>query len=133
MANPVTTLDIANRWRPLSTDETITAQAHLDDVWALANLKIPGLSTRVDAAEIDLGLVRMVLCNAVLRVLKNPDGKSQEALEDYSYTMSDAAAAGALYLSDTELDLLRPTPTGSAGTSGAFSIHLAYTPDGTTS
>lgn len=126
MANPVTLEDVVARWRPLSIDETVNAQAHLADAWALATLKIPELDARVTAEEIDTSIVRMVICAAVLRVLKNPDGKQREQLEDYSYEMAGGAASGTLYLTDEELLLLRPA---SPSPSGAFTIRPYGAPD----
>ena len=68
----------------------------------------------------------LVLCAAVLRVLKNPDGKQREQLEDYSYQMADGAASGTLYLTDEELLVLRPS---SPSPSGAFTIRPYGKPD----
>jgi hypothetical protein len=130
MANPVTVQDVENRWRPLSTDQAVVAQALLDDVWALAKREIPTLDASITAETIDIAIVRQVLCAAVLRVLKNPDGRTQEALDDYSYTLG-SGADGTLHLTEDDLVKLRPAPTDATGTSGAFSIHLAYEADTT--
>lgn len=126
MANPVTLEDVIARWRPLSFDESVNAEAFLADAWALATLKIPELDARVTAETIDLSLVRMVICAAVLRVLKNPDGKQTEQLEDYRYTMAEGAASGTLFLTDEELLVLRPA---SPSPSGAFTIRPYGQPD----
>lgn len=126
MANPVTLEDVIARWRPLSFDESVNAEAFLADAWALATLKIPELDARVTAGDVDIALVRMVLCAAVLRVLKNPDGKQREQLEDYSYEMAGGAASGTLYLTDEELLVLRPP---SPSPSGAFTIRPYGQPD----
>ena len=57
-----------------------------------------------------------VVCTAVLRALNVPaDGLKEEAIGGHSRT--SAHEGGGLYLTDDELDLLRPTPNG-----GAFSI-----------
>lgn len=126
MANPVTVNDVENRWRPLTPEQYPVAQASLDDVWALACREIPTLPANITAETVDIAIVRQVLCAAVLRVLKNPEGRTQETLEDYSYTVGDAAA-GTLYLTAEELAMLRPVST--FGASGAFSIRLAYDTD----
>jgi hypothetical protein len=119
MANPVTTDDIEVRWRPFSTPEVVTAQALLDDTWALILQKIPDIEARLEAETLDVALVRMVACAAVLRVMKNLDGKQEEQLEDYRYRMGSDAAPGTLYLDEDELILLRAAPPVP---SGAFTI-----------
>jgi hypothetical protein len=72
-------------------------------------------------ASPDLGvLARGVLVDAVLRVLRNPDGKVQESIDDYSYRRADAVADGSLYLTDDEWALL--AGPGSAVASNSFTI-----------
>jgi hypothetical protein len=56
-----------------------------------------------------------VLVDAVVRVLRNPDGKLQESIDDYSYRRADSVADGALYLTDEEWRLLRPECVGDVG------------------
>ena len=108
MPNPVTTSDIAARWRTLTTEETAVAQALLDDAWAILIARDPSIDTRVsaDPPTLDAALVRAVVSAMVLRVLRNPDGKRQESIDDYSWTRDNSVSAGALYVSDDELDLL---------------------------
>ncbi|MCB0966272.1 MAG: hypothetical protein KDB37_05505 [Ilumatobacter sp.] len=131
MANPATVNDVADRWRPLSADESVVALASLEDAWALATLEVPDLDARLtaDPAEIDPSIVRMVICAAVLRVLRNPDGKRQETIEDYSYTLAvGEGEPGSVYFTEAELTRLRarpPVPTG------AFTIRPYGAPDGT--
>lgn len=62
-----------------------------------------------------------VICTAVLRALATPpDGNASETVG--GYTRTAAHAGGGLYLTEDELNLLRPPPS-SAG--GAFSIWTA--------
>lgn len=119
MANPATTTDVVNRWRPLSTQETTNAQTFLDDAWVMLKRRAAGLE---DAMALDVDLtseVVRVITTAVLRVLKNPDGKRQESIDDYSWTRDQAVSAGLLYFTDEELGDLTPD-----GNSGAFSGDL---------
>lgn len=128
--NPASTGDIASRWRPLSSDESIVADVLLADAWALLKHAVPTLEARLDAipATLDVALVRMVLVAMVKRVLMNPDGLQQETIQDYSYTRAGADTAGGLYVSDAELDLLAATDVG---TGGAFTIRpVALVPPG---
>lgn len=107
MSNPVTTSDLAARLgRSLTPAETTLAQALLDDAWAILTARNTTIDARLTAATLDPALVRAVETAMVLRVLRNPDGKKQEAIDDYSWTRDTAISSGALYVSDEELALL---------------------------
>jgi len=113
MSNPVTTTDLAARLgRALTADETTQANALLADAWAILTARDATIDTRLTASTLDAGLVVAVVCAMVLRVLRNPDGKRQEAIDDYSWTRDTSIAAGSLYVSDDELALLAAPYTG---------------------
>lgn len=116
--NPVTYVDLESRWRPLSPQEIETSYALLDDAWSILLSRAPTLQARMDSGVLSVDLVRTVVVSMVLRVLRNPDGKISETIDDYTYRRSDAVASGSLYVSDDELALLEPTATSS----GAFTI-----------
>lgn len=118
--NPVTTDQLAARWRPLTSAETVVAQSLLDDAWTILQARVPGLAARLDAATLDPELVVAVESAMVLRVLRNPDGKRQESIDDYSWTRDNAVSAGLLYLGDDELTLLSPQAT----LGGAYVVSL---------
>lgn len=125
MANPATVADIVNRWRPLSTQETTTATTLLEDAWVMLRRQLTQHGVDIDAEiasdpDLSRDTVR-VLSSAVIRVLKNPDGKRQESIDDYSWTRDNAVSAGMLYFTDDELDDLAP---GAGGSNGAFSVNL---------
>ena len=104
MANPVAVVDdLVARWRPLTDAETLTAQALLDDAWAITNAQVPSLAGALEAGTASEGAVRAAICSMVLRVLRNPEGWVQEAVDDWSGRRAEALAAGVLYLSDVEL------------------------------
>lgn len=110
--------DVEATWRQLSAEETGVAAVLLERVSALIRASVTDVDTRI-AADPDLALIaRGVAVDAVLRVLRNPDGKIQEAIDDYSYRRADPVADGALYLTDRELAQLAPVWTAS----GAFTI-----------
>ena len=106
MANPAQVTDIEARWRALSPDESSVATALLADAWAIALVRVPTLQSRLTAGTLSSELVVAVICAMVLRVMRNPDGKVQEAIDDYSYTRSTSVASGGLYLGTDELGLL---------------------------
>lgn len=129
--SPATANDLANRsLRTLSTQELIVGSVLLDDAWNVIVSKVPSVGTRLDATPADLifrALVVQVQCAMVLRVLNNPDGKLEEAGDDYRYRLDQAVSTGALYLSDAEASLLG---TGDGTSDGAFTIKPAgLTPD----
>lgn len=120
MANPTAVSDIEARWRPLSPSETIVATSLLADAWSTLIGRVPSLDQRLTDGSVSPDLVVAVVSAMVLRVLRNPEGKRQESLDDYSYTRDQALSAGVLYVTDAEIDLL------SVRTHGAFSIMPAY-------
>lgn len=126
MTNPATTADLVARWRPLSTQETTNGTTFLADAWRMLRRRVTTIEADIAAdttGDLAAEAVR-VMCTAVLRVMKNPDGKRQEAIDDYSWTRDQAVAAGLLYFMDEELDDLI---VDGSGPSGAFSFNLLGT------
>lgn len=103
MPNPASTSDIALRWRNLTDQEAANATAYLDDAWALLTTRRPSLEADMVAGTVSTGNVVRVVCAMVLRLLKNPDGKLEESIDDYRYRRDSAVSAGALYVTDDEL------------------------------
>lgn len=125
MANPATTADLVARWRPLSDQETTNGQTFLDDAWRMLkravlriNEDIEDLIVADTTGDLEDEVIR-VLATSVLRVMKNPDGKRQESIDDYSWARDEAVSAGLLYISDADLDGLVP---GSGATGRAYSL-----------
>lgn len=73
--------------------------------------KVPGLDARVASATDPLEslLVKEVLVEMVLRVVRNPEGYSQENDGDYGYTRDRAVASGRLHVTAEELEELGVT------------------------
>ena len=106
-----TLTDLADRLgRDLTDSETRRATAWLDDATALILARFPQFEDTPTAVS------KKVCCSMILRVLTNPDGKRQESIDDYSYTVDSSRSRGEIYLSDEEAEELRPPA------SGAFSI-----------
>lgn len=111
-----TLTDLADRLgRDLTATEERQATAWLADAEALILDRFPQYATAPTAIS------KKVCCAMVLRVLTNPDGKRQEALDDYSYTIDSSRSTGEVYLSEEEAAQLRPSPRG------AFNITLGAT------
>jgi hypothetical protein len=120
MPNPVITADLEARFRPLSTAEEVTAQALLDDAWAVLLTVIPDLEARMAAGTPSTSLVVSVASAMVLRVMRNPNGVRSWSVDDYSETRDNSIAAGSLYVAPEEVRLL--TGLASSARSGAFSV-----------
>jgi hypothetical protein len=115
MSNPATPADVVARWRPLSAQETTNAQTFLDDAWRMLKRKTKDMSPSLDTqigtdADLRAEVVR-VLATAVLRVMRNPDGKREESIDDYSWKLDESVSAGLLYISDEELADITPGAT----------------------
>ena len=118
MSALATVADIEAEWRPLSPDEQGGAQARLDRASALIRNAVPNVDARIASDDNYRLLAAGVAVDMVLRVLKNPDAKSEEAVDDYRYKRDASVAGGNLYLGDDELSLL----LGVRRRGGAFSI-----------
>lgn len=126
MDSPATFQDVADRWRPLTTEEQAKVTLLLADAWALIKLRIPGIEARLGAIPptLDVNLVIMVQAAMVMRMMRNPDGYRQEQIQGYSYTRDDNSASGVLSLTADEIDLLEDA----ASSSGAYTIRPFYNP-----
>ena len=83
----------------------------------------PTADARITSGELSIELVSGIVEDMVLRVLRNPNAKRQESLDDYSYTIDTALSSGELYISDREMALL--APAGARRRRGVGSIRLA--------
>lgn len=118
--------DVSTRLgRPItSTPEIAQVNAWLGDVEAQILARIPGFAAAVIAGAPSTAVVVMVEANAVIRKIRNPDGKVSEDIDDYRYRLNADAARGDLFLTDEEWAWLTPespsaaftvTPYGLAG------------------
>ena len=111
--------------RPItSAAEIAQVTAWLTDVEALIKVRIPDLDQRVLAGQVDESIVSLVEAQVVVRKVKNPDGKQNERIDDYSYGLTTDAARGDLFLTDEEWALLLPVSA-----TGAFTIRPYGAPD----
>lgn len=63
-----------------------------------------------------LPLIADAIENAVMRVLRNPDGLRSESEGDYSYTANPLDASGNIWFPAEDLDLIAPRRSSSVGT-----------------
>jgi len=92
--------------RVLDTAETAQVTALLSDVEILIKARIPDLDDKVTDGDVLADVVIMVEANAVVRLMRNPDGFISETDGNYSYQKSGKLASGALELLDFEWSLL---------------------------
>lgn len=124
--SPATVTDLSNRsLRTLTSRELEVGATLLEDAWSVIVSARPTVETRLDDAATPVSfeaLVVQIQCAMVLRYLSNPDGKLEEQGDTYRYRYDAARSAGAIYISDAELERLRDEETGS---DGAFQIGTA--------
>lgn len=118
MADLATAGDVEARWRSLTAEEYRVANILIGDASGIVRVRVPSVDARIADGSLDPDVVRGVVARMVLRVMRNPDGKVQESIDDYAYRRADAVADGALYLSDEERSVISPA----RGTGGAFTI-----------
>lgn len=121
-----TVADVGTRLgRPITEPaEVAQVNAWLGDVESLILARVPNLVELVDDGRPTAATVAMIEANAVIRKVKNPDGKQNERIDDYSYGLNADAARGDLFLTDAEWALLLPVSA-----SGAFSTRPGFEPD----
>jgi hypothetical protein len=122
--SPATAEDLTLRSLvPLTPQQVTVGVVKLGDAFNEIVARVPSVAERLDALQSDelfRKLVVQVQVAAVLRWLKNPDGKYQEAGDDYSFSRDASLATGEVYISDQEVALL--SPVASQSPSGAYSI-----------
>lgn len=90
--------DIAARWHPLSADETSISVVLLEDADLKLVTKRPNLPALIASGAVDGRLAVMVLADAVIRVLTNPD----------AYKSTSVGGDGSVSASYFGMEVLRP-------------------------
>ncbi len=103
-----TAADVAARWRPLVSNETLLATVLIADVEAILRARWAGLDAAIALGSPSAAVVTGVIARSVVRMMKNPDGKVQESIDDYAYRRADAVADGSLYVSPEDWALILP-------------------------
>lgn len=92
--------------RTLDASEQTIVNTRLNDVELMIRHRIPDLDTKVSTGVIDPAVVVMVECDAILRLVRNPDGYTAETDGNYSYQISKEVASGRLDILAGEWALL---------------------------
>lgn len=109
MATPATYTDVARPWCPLSSpEEQAAARNLLDEAWLILRTRMTTLESRMVDDTLLTENVTRVLANMARRVLMNPEGWVQEAIDDWRGRRDDVLAAGILEPTAAEVADLSP-------------------------
>lgn len=118
MAIVVAYTDVENVWRPLTAAESEVVDNRLQQALRIIRHHFPTVDDRITSGELSEDVVSDIAVDMVVRYMRNPDGKRQEAIEDYSFTRDQATSSGSLMMTDAEMAMLTPARQRR----GAFSI-----------
>lgn len=88
--------------RTSTTEEISLVETRLADVERMILRRIPDLADKVTAGSIDAADVVQVEADAVLRLVRNPDGYASETDGTYGYTLSREMASGRIEITREE-------------------------------
>lgn len=130
MATYATVTDVQVRYGSLiaGTAREAQVEAWLTDVETTISALLPGFEEAVQAGQPAAATVKMVVANAVVRRLRNPDGvrTTTVSVDDGSVTRTRGGSPlvdGVEWLTDGEWDLITPVRDVEA-----LSVRYAYTP-----
>jgi hypothetical protein len=102
-----TASDVAVRWaRTPSAEETALIEVKLSDIERMIRIRIPNLEDLVASGDLDVDSVIQVESEAVLRVIRNPEGFVSETDGNYTYQYSQNTGIGKLQILPEEWELL---------------------------
>lgn len=76
-------------------------------------IAVPSIASRLAAGTLDVDLVKGVVEDMVLRIVRNPRGLRSVSIDDFQATIDRALSSGELYVSDAEVALLSPAARAS--------------------
>jgi uncharacterized protein YcaQ len=97
--------------RELTTEETALVDRRLAQVERMILRRIPDLAAQIDAGDLDEADVIDIEAEAVLRLVRNPEGYASESDAQYSYQFDRNAASGKLEILPHEWELLGIKPS----------------------
>lgn len=99
--------DVSSRLgRELEDTEAQIVEIRLDDAELIIRSRIRDLDEKIEDGDILEEAVKMVEADAVLRLIRNPEGFIQEADGNYSYMIDAKVASGRLSILPDEWALL---------------------------
>jgi hypothetical protein len=115
----VSKADIVSRFRELEADEDAVIQTMITDAQDIVDDAAEAAGVPESTTERGERAYKRIVATVVIRVLRNPEGYLTETLDDYTYRRDSAVSAGVLYVSDAEVEQLRPVARRRRG---AFTI-----------
>ena len=97
--------------RTLSTEEVGLVERRLDQVERMIVRRIPDLDAKIAAEEIAAADVVDIEAEAVLRLVRNPEGYASESDGTYSYQFNRETASGRLEVLPSEWETLGIRPS----------------------
>ncbi|AFF28315.1 head-tail adaptor Ad1 [Mycobacterium phage Twister] len=102
-----TATDVENRWvRELSEEETRLVNTRLDDAERMLKRRVGDIQAKITAGTLDAEDVKQVEADMVLRLLRNPEGYTQETDGNYTYMLHQQLASGKLEVLPEEWEAL---------------------------
>lgn len=103
----ITSEDVAKSYEgEISIPEVAWVEQKIDEaVRTLVGL-IPSIPSRVHKGELDADLVKDKIVEAVLRVVRNPQGIESEGEGDYNIRLRNTTASGDIWFQEKDLILL---------------------------
>jgi hypothetical protein len=100
--------DVTDRWigEPLEAEVLAVIDKRLGDAERILKSEVPDLLVQAAADPEYHDNAVMVEADMVLRLIRNPEGYSQESDGNYSYAIYQRVASGLLEVLDNELELL---------------------------
>jgi uncharacterized protein YcaQ len=97
--------------KTLTTEDTAMVERRLAQVERMILRRIPDLAEQIDAEEIDQADVIDIEAEAVLRLIRNPEGYLSEGDGTYSYQFNRETASGRLEILPEEWECLGIKPS----------------------
>ena len=108
--------------RPIVGAEATQVSGWLDKIERIISRKLGDLDALISDGRLSAELLVDVETEAVIRKIKNPDGKVAEGIDDYNYRLNENARKGDLFLTEEEWALISPDLPATLG--GAYSVPL---------
>ena len=108
--------------RPIVGAESTQVNGWLDKIERIISRKLGDLDALISDGRLSAELLADVETEAVIRKIKNPDGKVAEGIDDYNYRLNENARKGDLFLTEEEWALISPDLPATLG--GAYSVPL---------
>ena len=103
--------DVTTLWAKEPEPEVISLiERRLEQVERMLKRRIPDLAVRITAGDIDEADVVDIEADAVLRVVRNPDGYLSETDGGYTYQLQSDLSSGKLTITDEEWEILGVKP-----------------------